>query len=58
MNGREIAPYGYVARLMRMVMAVLRIENVGFKPILKDETLRVSCPPLERVRYCSLSMPK
>ena len=33
MNGREIAPYGYVARLMRMVIAVLRIENVGFKPI-------------------------
>ena len=31
MNGREIAPYGYV--LVDVGHAVLRIENVGFKPI-------------------------
>lgn len=31
MNGREIAPDGYVASLMRMVIAALWIENVRFK---------------------------
>jgi hypothetical protein len=33
MNGREIAPYRYVSGLMRMVIAVFRIENVRFKLI-------------------------
>ena len=33
MNGREIAPYRYVPRLMRMVIAVLWIENMRFKLI-------------------------
>ena len=33
MNGREIASYRYVSGLMRMVIAVFRIENVRFKLI-------------------------
>ena len=40
MNSREIAPYRYVSGLMRMVIAVFRIENVHFKLIQKVARLR------------------